>query len=101
MWPFAQSKIKEAHRLGLLLAQIKLLVERSAESDWTPFTPAEVCADLAVAIAQIERRETIDVRRLTMLFLPTGPLQEIAMSAGWADDYLKLSSEFDALTKTA
>jgi hypothetical protein len=31
-----------------------------------------------------------------VLFAPTGPLQELSLSSGWADDFLKLASRFDA-----
>ena len=99
MWPFSKSVTKNAVRLREVLAQVKQFVDRSEASGWTPFTPAEISADLSAAISRIERNEAIDVDRLKMLFAPTGPIQETAMSSGWSDDYLKLSSEFDALTR--
>ena len=32
-----------------------------------------------------------------IMFGPTGPIQEIAMSNGWVDEYMALSAEFDDL----
>ena len=33
----------------------------------------------------------------SILFAPTGPIQEIAISNGWHDPYMKLAEEFDKL----
>lgn len=35
--------------------------------------------------------------RMTVLFLPTGPLQELSISSGWGEEYLVLSARFDEL----
>lgn len=32
----------------------------------------------------------------TVLFLPTGPIQEVSLSSGWGDEFLKLAERFDA-----
>ncbi|HRE84574.1 MAG TPA: hypothetical protein PLN52_26265 [Opitutaceae bacterium] len=101
MWPFTKSTVEGARRLREVLVRIKELVDGSAESDWTPFTPAEISADLDVAISRLDKGNAVDVAHLAMLFAPTGPIQETAMGAGWADEYLKLSSEFDSLAPKA
>jgi hypothetical protein len=75
------------------------LLAKSEASDWTTFTPEEVAQDLARASRAIETGTTIDKDKLAMHFTPTGPLQEIAMSNGWADEYLKLAEEFDQKIK--
>jgi hypothetical protein len=33
---------------------------------------------------------------LTILFAPTGPVQEVAISSGWGDEFLVLAERFDA-----
>jgi len=33
---------------------------------------------------------------LTVLFAPTGPIQEVSLSSGWADEFLALAERFDA-----
>ncbi|MEU8898866.1 hypothetical protein [Nocardia sp. NPDC048505] len=47
---------------------------------------------LVAAVARGERPRT-----LTVLFAPTGPLQELAISSGWAEQYLVLAARFDEL----
>jgi hypothetical protein len=32
---------------------------------------------------------------LMVLFAPTGPMQEVSLSSGWADEFLALSTRFD------
>ncbi|MEU8139322.1 hypothetical protein [Streptodolium elevatio] len=32
---------------------------------------------------------------MRLLFLPTGPLQELSISSGWGNDYLYLAARFD------
>lgn len=33
---------------------------------------------------------------LTVLFAPTGPIQEVSLSSGWGDEFLVLAARFDA-----
>ncbi len=33
---------------------------------------------------------------LSILFAPTGPIQEVALSSGWGDEFLELADRFDA-----
>ncbi|MCP3433641.1 hypothetical protein [Stutzerimonas stutzeri] len=33
--------------------------------------------------------------KIAVLFAPTGPLQEVSMSSGWADAYLKIADRYD------
>src|SRR5690242_8513451 len=97
MWPFFQTQKARAARLSKVLLETKAFVGRSEESIWAGLSPAEIAMDLSIAAERIEKGEAIDSDHLNMLFAPTGPIQEIAISSGWSNDYMKLSSEFDAL----
>lgn len=58
------------------------LLDQSEESDWTPFAPDEVAADLRGAIASIEKSaELPDRDRIIMHFAVSGAIQEIAIGA--------------------
>lgn len=50
--------------------------------------------DIKKRIGNSEKRWRIE---LTLLFAPTGALQEIALSSGWSEKYLKLASRIDYL----
>jgi hypothetical protein len=47
----------------------------------------------------VERLRSGPIRMWTVggLFLPTGPLQELAIEHGWGDAFLALADRFDAL----
>ena len=36
---------------------------------------------------------------LAVLFAPTGPIQEVSLSSGWADEYQALAARFDAVAE--
>ena len=36
---------------------------------------------------------------VSVLFAPTGPLQEVSLSSGWADPFLKLADKYDQVEK--
>jgi hypothetical protein len=45
---------------------------------------------LRIRADDIPKRIDIDV-----LFAPTGPIQEVSLSSGWAGDFLTLADQFD------
>ena len=75
------------------------LIEKSEESDWAGSSPKEISSALMDAVVAIDENKLIDTAKLGVYFAPTGPIQETAISNGWTDDYMRLSSEFDALTE--
>jgi hypothetical protein len=38
---------------------------------------------------------------LTVLFAPTGPIQEVSISSGWGAEFLELSGRFDRAVRRA
>jgi hypothetical protein len=38
---------------------------------------------------------------LKVLFAPTGPIQEVSVSSGWEQDFLRLAVRFDAYAEDA
>jgi hypothetical protein len=50
---------------------------------------------------------TLDANRLpsrltlSVLFAPTGPIQEVSLSSGWADEFLTLAERFDGAAEDA
>jgi len=43
----------------------------------------------------LERGELPDRLAMRVLFAPTGPLQELSLSSGWAQEFLELADAFD------
>jgi hypothetical protein len=52
--------------------------------------------ELDKLIAAIEKGPLPLRLDVSILFAPTGPIQEVSMSSGWAYEYLALASRFDA-----
>ena len=95
MWSFTKRSPRKEVPLNKLLELTKVLVDRSDESFYSGYTPAEISADLSVALKAIERGEALDKDTLQMHFGPTGPIQETAMESGWANEYLRIAELFD------
>jgi hypothetical protein len=58
----------------------------------------ELVADLRDHADRLRQGDRSRLPDLRVLFLPTGALQEIAISSGWSDRYLSLASRFDRLS---
>jgi hypothetical protein len=58
---------------------------------------SEIMAVLQRGIDAIECGTEVNRDELTLLFAPTGDLQETSMANGWAEEYLLLSAQFDGL----
>lgn len=62
---------------------------------WSSFVDEEIAlAEIDAAIAAVRAGQP--PLMLTVLFAPTGPIQETAMSSGWAEEFLALADRFDA-----
>ena len=79
------------------LSRCKECVATSHESAWSSMDAPEIQSILDTGLSALESGRKPNIRALTFLFLPTGPLQETAMDNGWAEEYLELSSRFDDL----
>ena len=50
-------------------------------------------------IRRLKIKDFSKILDLIAIFLPTGDLQEIPLSSGWADDFLNISEKFDNVIK--
>lgn len=46
-------------------------------------------------IARIESGDMPKRSAIELLFLPTGPIQEVSVSSGWGQEFVELASRFD------
>ncbi|MBQ4889390.1 hypothetical protein A9267_10525 [Shewanella sp. UCD-FRSSP16_17] len=82
--------------LTQILEQTLAYLEKSEDSIWSDM---EVDATVKLINKQLHLLKSsgkVNVSKLNYLFLPTAPLQEIAMENGWVDEYLKLAEQFDS-----
>jgi len=63
---------------------------------WSSFGDAEAALEeLDLFTAAVRQGGPIPLA-LTVLFAPTGPIQEVALSSGWGAEFLVLAERFDA-----
>lgn len=63
---------------------------------WSSWDSADAAlAEIAGHIASLDAGKLPPKLDLTVLFAPTGPIQEVSVSSGWGDDFLALAERFD------
>lgn len=79
-----------------VLEQVRLwLALPGNDFSWSSFGDAQAALDELDA-ARTAIRAGSAPAMLTILFAPTGPIQEVALSSGWGDEFLVLAERFDA-----
>lgn len=67
------------------------------EFAWSSWIDAEgALAELDEMIAALERGEPLADWARTVVFAPTGPMQELSLSSGWGDEFVALADRWDA-----
>ncbi len=81
-----------------LMAELRALVDRAGNDfSWSGWDDtADALAELD-ELAEEWRRTDVAPYPLRTLFLPTGALQELALSSGWGEAYLRLAHAFDEI----
>jgi hypothetical protein len=91
--------ISSAHRpLIQILHEARALLDRPANDfDWSSWQDAAAAtAELDQHIELIERGRLPARLDLSVIFAPTGSMQEVSISSGWGGEFLALAERFDA-----
>ena len=84
--------------IKLLNKIIELVSTRDTNMVWSTYDTKEVLIlELKNYIQRLQNNDFSPIEQLISLFLPTGDLQEIAISSGWGEEYLSISKKFDDL----
>ena len=84
--------------IKLLNKIIELVSTRDTNMVWSTYDTKEVLIlELENYIQRLKNSDFSSIEQLISLFLPTGDLQEIAISSGWGEEYLSISKKFDDL----
>jgi hypothetical protein len=87
-------------RMIAVLATANVFLARSGNDGWPDVNPPEASTTVSELVAHVLDPDSAPLPKYwNLLFAPTGDLQEIAMSNGWHDTYLKLAEEFDKLAR--
>jgi hypothetical protein len=82
--------------LSEILEQTLSYLGKSQDSIWSDMEVGETIELLNKQLLLLQTSGKVNVSKLNYLFLPTAPLQEIAMENGWVDEYLELAEQFDS-----
>jgi hypothetical protein len=52
----------------------------------------QAISEIDSIIRELEKGSVPDMR---ILFVPTGPIQEVSLSSGWGNEFLELANRFD------
>jgi hypothetical protein len=75
-----------------------LLARPNNDFTWSSWENAEeALEELDRIIAIIEEEHLPPRLDVAVLFAPTGPIQEVSLSSGWAWEFLALSQRFDVV----
>ena len=65
--------------------------------DWSSWENAGAAVqEIDGLIAVLEGGRSPSRVSMSVLFAPTGPIQEVSLSSGWAEEFLTLATRFDA-----
>jgi hypothetical protein len=86
-----------------VLRDAKALVTReSNDFAWSSWVDeADAAKELDEHIARLEKGDASKAEDMRALFLPTGPMQELALNSGWSEEFLALADRFDAAMELA
>ena len=89
------SRTPSTPRLEAVLLETRALLARPGNDfSWSSWRDQEAAlAEIDELIAEVRRGGKPDT--LDVLFLPAGPIQEVSLSSGWAQEFLDLANRYD------
>jgi len=72
-----------------------LVARPENDFDWSSWRDSEdALTEIDGIISRLQANELPS--EMSIIFAPTGPMQELALSSGWGNRFLGLATEFDA-----
>ena len=82
--------------IDVLETVVRILKLPGTDVAWSRYQSGdEAVADVNHHIGRLRGGDPSHIVDLTLLFAPTGSLQEISISSGWGDAFLDLAARFD------
>jgi hypothetical protein len=83
--------------IAVLRAARELLARPENDFSWSSWEDAsDAFYEIDNLIVRFQVGNLPGSAALTILFLPTGPMQEVSLSSGWGDEFCQLADRFDA-----
>ncbi len=82
--------------IAVLLEARALLANPKNNFLWSSWEDSsDALEEIGGLLTQLEAGEFPSAGSLNVLFLPTGPIQEVSLSSGWGHEFLELANRFD------
>jgi len=82
--------------IEVLYSAIELLSLPDSDFAWSSWNnESEAILEIKCLLSAIKRDDLPDRLRLSAIFGPTGPMQEVSLSSGWGEAFLKLAERYD------
>jgi hypothetical protein len=79
-----------------------LLAEPDNDFAWSSWKAAgAACREIDRLVSLLASGSLPPRGELSVLFAPTGPIQEVSISSGWGDEFLRLAQRFDRAAEQA
>jgi hypothetical protein len=90
------SSFNDIQKVIDILTVIKNKINNQTEMLYTFWeNPQEAIDEINDCVQKLQAGDTEILKTINMLFLVTGPFQEMSMQNGWSDEYLKMGEQFD------
>ena len=78
------------------------LERRDNDFAWSSWEDAPAALrEIDAIVTRIESGDMPQRADIEVLFLPTGPIQEVGLSSGWGQQFVELASRFDSAIEQA
>jgi hypothetical protein len=86
--------------ISKIIGNIKSRINSETDTVWTGFDNTEILTkELDSDQKRIELLDFETLEKIMVEFLPTSTYQELAMSNGWSEEYLKIAENFNSIHK--
>ena len=97
-------KINKKDPMGSLVHVLESAIELVSLPDndfsWSSWEGAEEARAEIKDLIRLVKRGCLPERvKVSVVFAPTGPLQEVSLSSGWGEPFLKLAEKYDEVEK--
>jgi hypothetical protein len=87
--------------IEVLAASIELVSLDDNNFLWSSWNDAaSAVAELRSHLDAVATSNNVNLDELSVLFAATGPMQELSISSGWGEPFVKLASYFDLASET-
>ncbi len=87
--------MKNLEELSAAIQKVIEQLEISEDSLWAHYNVNDLIGFLSQIRQDVEENRKIDKAILTILFAPTGSLQEVSIENSWGTEYLRLAELID------